>query len=155
MIYYLRKGRAQFKKQVRRLILSWYARRTSSLSTNRAISLLIAYALNTCKLPSMLKISSSPVIFFIYHIHRVFAVTTLITFMALHESLAYAAFFFILVRLYSCSFVSTLNSRSIVRQQLNGNDDGVITLSQFAAAEAQASQSRDKAVGGLAGGASG
>lgn len=119
-------------------LMIYYLRkgRTQFQKTNRAINLLITYSLNTSLLTT------------------VFAVTTLITFMALHESLAYAAFFFILVRLYSCSFMSTLNSRSIVRQQLNGKDDEVITLSKFAAAEAQASQSRDKAVGGLAGGVS-
>ncbi|ETW79426.1 hypothetical protein HETIRDRAFT_321761, partial [Heterobasidion irregulare TC 32-1] len=131
--------------------------RTYFIRTNRAINLLITYALNTCKLPCTLRItiSSSPVISSIHYIHRVFAVTTLITFMALHESLAYAAFFFILVRLYSCSFMSTLNSRSIVRQQLNGRDDEVVTVSKFAAAEAQASQLGDQAVGGFAGGVSG
>ena len=63
--------------------------------------------------------------------------------------------FSVLLRRFILSLLVSLNSRSIVRQQLNGNDDGVITLSRFAAAEAQASQSRDKAVGGLAGGVSG
>ncbi|ETW79446.1 hypothetical protein HETIRDRAFT_172019 [Heterobasidion irregulare TC 32-1] len=111
MIYHLRKSRTQFER------------------TNRAISLLIIYTLNTSLLTT------------------IFAVTSLITFLTLRHSLAFTVFFFILIRLYVCSFMSSLNSRSFVRQELNGKQDEVITLSRFAAAEARSSSQRDDTVG--------
>ncbi|ETW79405.1 hypothetical protein HETIRDRAFT_322457 [Heterobasidion irregulare TC 32-1] len=105
MIYHLRKNRTQFKR------------------TNRAINLLITYALNTSVL------------------------TGLVKFLTLHQSLVFAALFFVLVRLYFCSFMSSLNSRDFVRQELDGKQDEVITLSRFAAAEAGAYLRREDTVG--------
>ncbi|ETW77017.1 hypothetical protein HETIRDRAFT_326628 [Heterobasidion irregulare TC 32-1] len=97
--------------------------RTQFERTNRAINLLITYTLNTS------------------------ALTNLVKFLTLHQSLVFTAFFFILVRLYFCSFMSSLNSRDFVRQELNSKQDEVITLSRFAAAEAGVSLQREDTVG--------
>ncbi|THH16209.1 hypothetical protein EW146_g4392 [Bondarzewia mesenterica] len=102
MISYLKEGRTHFSR------------------TNRAITLLITYALNTFLLTTILS---------------TFAVATLITFLAMHDTLVYALFFFVLVRLHSCSFMSTLNSRDTVRQELDGVRE-VFALSNFAPASA-------------------
>ncbi|ETW79447.1 hypothetical protein HETIRDRAFT_172018 [Heterobasidion irregulare TC 32-1] len=79
MIYYLRRGRTHFGR------------------TNRAIDLLIAYALNTSLLTTM------------------FAIATLITFVTMDKTLVYTPFFMILVRLYSCSFMSTFVIKNHLR----------------------------------------
>ncbi|EIN13343.1 hypothetical protein PUNSTDRAFT_129031 [Punctularia strigosozonata HHB-11173 SS5] len=63
--------------------------RTQFAKTNKAINMLMTYSLNTGLLTT------------------IFAAITLSVFMANHKSLLYAPFYFILVRLYSCSFMST------------------------------------------------
>ncbi|EIM84219.1 uncharacterized protein STEHIDRAFT_169981 [Stereum hirsutum FP-91666 SS1] len=100
MIYYLQRNRSSFEK------------------TNRAINLLITYALNTCLLTTLCTLAC------------------LISWVTSTNALVYALFYFILVRLYSCSFMSTLNSRQFVRAQLSGTRDAeeVIALSTFQAA---------------------
>ncbi|KZS99735.1 uncharacterized protein LAESUDRAFT_732913, partial [Laetiporus sulphureus 93-53] len=86
MIYYLLHSRSPFSK------------------TNKAVNLLITYALNTCLLTN------------------IFTIITLIAWLIWTKTLIYATFYFVLTRLYSCSFMSTLNSRDNVRQVLNSND---------------------------------
>jgi len=103
LIYYLRKSRTGFTR------------------TNRAVTLLITYALNTCLLTSM------------------FNTIAIIFWVKSNTTLLYALFYFILIRLYSCSFMSTLNSRENVRKELNGTGN-VITMSAFAVAEDHSSQ---------------
>ncbi|KAH9064024.1 hypothetical protein EDB87DRAFT_1601963 [Lactarius vividus] len=49
----------------------------------------------------------------------VFAITCLATFVRLTDTLVYALFYFILVRLYSCAFMAVLNSRDRLRTSLN------------------------------------
>ncbi|ETW79417.1 hypothetical protein HETIRDRAFT_233377, partial [Heterobasidion irregulare TC 32-1] len=94
--------------------------------TNRAIDLLIEYALNTSLLTTM------------------FAIATLITFVTMDKTLVYTPFFMILVRLYSCSFMSTLNSRDVVRQELDGSGSEVVDLSRMSAMEGTESQLREE-----------
>ncbi|KAH9936923.1 hypothetical protein B0H21DRAFT_758526 [Amylocystis lapponica] len=92
MIYYLLKNRTPFYR------------------TNKAITLLINYSLNTCLLTT---------------------VCTLICFVLVvkqADTLVYAPFYFILVRLYSCSLMSTLNSRDGVRQVLLGDRHELVTM---------------------------
>ncbi|KAJ6474407.1 hypothetical protein C8R47DRAFT_708693 [Mycena vitilis] len=72
-----------------------------SRKTNRALHILITYTINTGALTT------------------VFAALTLIFWLVSKTTLIYAFFFFILVRLYGCSFMSILNSRDYVRKQLN------------------------------------
>ncbi|KAI0729704.1 hypothetical protein C8Q72DRAFT_297017 [Fomitopsis betulina] len=78
-VYHLQPGRAAFSR------------------TNKAVNLIMAYALSTCILA------------------LVFSVICLITF-ALSTSLVYATMYSILVRIYPCSFLSTLNSRDNIRR---------------------------------------
>ncbi|EJD50436.1 hypothetical protein AURDEDRAFT_160338 [Auricularia subglabra TFB-10046 SS5] len=72
-----------------------------SLSTNRAITLLVTYTLNTGLLTT------------------VFTILTLAVFVKTCDTtLLYTPFFFILARLYTCSFMSTLNSRKRIRRAM-------------------------------------
>ncbi|EJD50429.1 hypothetical protein AURDEDRAFT_182376 [Auricularia subglabra TFB-10046 SS5] len=76
--------------------------RTDFESTNRAINLLVTYTLNTGLLTT------------------VFAILTLAMFVKTGETtFLYTPFFFILARLYSCAFMSTLNSRNRVRNAMS------------------------------------
>ncbi|ETW83513.1 hypothetical protein HETIRDRAFT_417403 [Heterobasidion irregulare TC 32-1] len=124
MIYHLHNSRTQIER------------------TNRAINLLITYALNTCIAHNVTPCSPSHnlTLYRLDHVCRVFAVTTLITFLTLHHSLLFSAFCFILVRLYLCSFMSSLNSRRFVRHELNGRHDEMITLSRYTVGEALRAQ---------------
>ncbi|KZT69084.1 hypothetical protein DAEQUDRAFT_275228 [Daedalea quercina L-15889] len=79
-------------------------KRTIFSRTNHAINLLITYALNTCLLTT------------------VFSFFTLITFLVYSETMVYTVFWFVLTRLYTCSMLSTLNSRENVRQALENHD---------------------------------
>ncbi|KAJ6613738.1 hypothetical protein B0H10DRAFT_2047340 [Mycena sp. CBHHK59/15] len=69
--------------------------------TNRALNILIAYTINSGAITT------------------VFAICTLVLFLTSKVTLIYSFFFFILVRLYGCSFMSILNSREYIRKQLN------------------------------------
>ncbi|KAI0316910.1 hypothetical protein OF83DRAFT_201820 [Amylostereum chailletii] len=81
--------------------------------TSRAIRLLIIYTMNTCFLTTMCTFAC------------------LVSWLASTSTLIYAPFFFVLVRLYSCSLMTTLNTRATVRQKLS--EGGVISLSAFKA----------------------
>ncbi|KAJ7649471.1 hypothetical protein DFH06DRAFT_1193256 [Mycena polygramma] len=83
------------------MVLNLWRGRTEFSKTNRALHILITYTINTGALTT------------------VFAVLTLVFWLASKTTLIYAFFFFILVRLYGCSFMSILNSRDYVRKQLN------------------------------------
>ncbi|KZT64978.1 hypothetical protein DAEQUDRAFT_731950 [Daedalea quercina L-15889] len=72
--------------------------------TMKAINLLIAYTLSTCILA------------------MVFSIVCLITWFTVNQGLVYALFYFTLVRIYPCSFLSTLNSRATVRRVLQGDN---------------------------------
>ncbi|KAE9400690.1 hypothetical protein BT96DRAFT_975198 [Gymnopus androsaceus JB14] len=100
----------------------YYLRRNRSpfQKTNRAINLLIAYVLNTCLLTTLCTL------------------VCLILSVLFPDELWFLMFYFILVRLYSCTFMSTLpslNSRQYVRAQLSGARDtdtaDIISLSAF------------------------
>ncbi|KAJ6550616.1 hypothetical protein DFH09DRAFT_1500754 [Mycena vulgaris] len=81
------------------MVLNLWQGRTEFSPTNRALHILITYTINTGALTT------------------VFAALTLIFWLASKLTLIYAFFFFILVRLYGCSFI--LNSREYVRKQFN------------------------------------
>ncbi|KAJ7453161.1 hypothetical protein FB451DRAFT_672514 [Mycena latifolia] len=83
------------------MVLNLLKGRTEFSKTNRALHILISYTINSGALT------------------MVFAALTLIFWLASKLTLIYAFFFFILVRLYACSFMSILNSRDYVRKQLN------------------------------------
>ncbi|KAF8502938.1 hypothetical protein F5888DRAFT_1868366 [Russula emetica] len=62
---------------------------------------------------------------------RVFAAACLITYVKYPNTLIYAPFFFILVRLYPCSFLTILNSRVHIRSRLRGcGGNTSITINQ-------------------------
>ncbi|KAJ7747610.1 hypothetical protein DFH07DRAFT_575439 [Mycena maculata] len=105
------------------VFLIYYLRKGSYIGfkgTHRAINLLITYALNTCLLTS------------------IFNIVDVIMWIKSDTPMLYALFYFILVRLYSCSFMSTLNSRDTVRKEMENRE--LFTMSQFAAAPATQSQ---------------
>ncbi|KAK6969173.1 hypothetical protein R3P38DRAFT_3298610 [Favolaschia claudopus] len=79
-------------------------------STNKAINMLVAYSLSTGALTC------------------VFAIGDVIAQTVAPASLVYALFFFILVRLHFLSFMSILNSRSHVREQLYAADCAMVTI---------------------------
>ncbi|KAJ7929511.1 hypothetical protein B0H13DRAFT_1859508 [Mycena leptocephala] len=81
--------------------------------TNKAIHLLAAYSLNSGALTS------------------VFAICDLVTFIVLPSTLVYAPFFFILVRFYGLSFMSILNSRDHVREELFSTSHAMITIPSY------------------------
>lgn len=85
MMHYLRWGRAGFQ------------------TSNRAITMLVTYTLNTCMLTTL------------------FTIVTLALFVTAETTLIYAPFYFVLTRLYSCAFMSTLNTRKALRAQLSGS----------------------------------
>ncbi|KAI0262481.1 hypothetical protein BC834DRAFT_891571 [Gloeopeniophorella convolvens] len=58
-------------------------------------------------------------------------VTCLITISIFEHNWIYVPFYILQVRLYSCSFMSVLNSRDHIRQKFMGSDGGVITMSQL------------------------
>jgi len=87
----------------------WHSR-SGLTKTNRAINLLVIYIINSGVL--ML----------------IFAVCSLIMWTVSPNNLIYAPFFWVLLRVYGCSFMSMLNSREHVRQQLNGTDNAMITI---------------------------
>lgn len=81
--------------------------RTVMERTNRVLNILITYTLNSGLLTT------------------VFTILTLAVFLRYEKTMLYAPFFFILARLYSCAFMSTLNSRNKIRATLAGGSRGV------------------------------
>ncbi|KAJ7087627.1 hypothetical protein B0H15DRAFT_299283 [Mycena belliarum] len=98
--------------------------RTEFSKTNRALHILITYTINTGALT------------------MVFAALTLIFWLASKTTLIYALFFFILVRLYGCSFMSILNSRDYVRKQLNNHQ--MVTIPSNSTRTAHGSEAETK-----------
>ncbi|KAJ7739501.1 hypothetical protein B0H14DRAFT_2990829, partial [Mycena olivaceomarginata] len=98
--------------------------RTGFSKTNRAVNMLIAYMLNSGLLVA------------------IFAVSCLVTFLTSITTLIYGLFFFILIRLYGCSFMSILNSRDSVREQFNTakSDHAMITISTYSNGTSHAQQ---------------
>lgn len=76
-------------------------RRTGHENTDRLISVLVKYTVNTGLLTT------------------IFTIITLVFYILGERKLIYTPFFFILTRLYSCSFMSTLNTRRTVRDQVS------------------------------------
>ncbi|KAJ7453611.1 hypothetical protein B0H11DRAFT_2070476 [Mycena galericulata] len=70
---------------------------------NRTINSLMRYSLNTGFLTT------------------IFAIATSITFVTNETSLVYGPFFFVLSRMYACSFLALLNTRHHLRENLNGD----------------------------------
>ncbi|KAJ7284424.1 hypothetical protein C8J57DRAFT_1708909 [Mycena rebaudengoi] len=97
MVYYLLRNKTAFAK------------------TNRAINMLVSYAVNSGLLNMM------------------FAICGLVTWLTSTLTLIYAPFFFILVRLYGCSFLSILNSRDKVLDQLypNASDHAMVSIPSY------------------------
>ncbi|KAI0316901.1 hypothetical protein OF83DRAFT_1124267 [Amylostereum chailletii] len=89
--------------------------RAAVSNTNRAIDILITYTMNTCLLTTIC------------------ACACLILWVTSTRTLVYAPFFFVLVRLYSCSLMCSLNSRDLLREKIKGVG-GVITLESIYAA---------------------
>ncbi|KAH9172824.1 hypothetical protein EDB89DRAFT_839009 [Lactarius sanguifluus] len=59
------------------------------------------------------------------------AIACLITVSIYQHNWIYLPFYILQVRLYSCSFMSVLNSRSHIRRKFMGSNGGAITLSQL------------------------
>ncbi|KAI0297491.1 hypothetical protein B0F90DRAFT_887747 [Multifurca ochricompacta] len=78
--------------------------------TNRVLKLVTLYIINSGAL------------------NLVFATTCLITYVHYPKTLIYAPFFFILIRLYPCSFMTILNSRVNVRSRLRGEGPTIVTI---------------------------
>ncbi|KAJ7092519.1 hypothetical protein C8R43DRAFT_1049854 [Mycena crocata] len=89
--------------------------------THRAINLLITYALNTCLLTS------------------IFNAVCMAMWITESSTLLYSLFYNLIVRLYSCSFMSTLNSRETVRNEMHTGE--LITMSHLVAHPSEQTQS--------------
>jgi len=84
--------------------------RSGAERTNRVVNLVILYIINSGAL------------------NLVFAITCLVTYVRFPTTLIYAPFFFVLVRLYVCSFITILNSRIHVRSRLRGERRTLVTI---------------------------
>ncbi|KAJ6532152.1 hypothetical protein DFH09DRAFT_1182737 [Mycena vulgaris] len=84
--------------------------KTGFHKTGKAINLLVAYSLRSGA------------------ITMTFAICGLVIFVCFPTALIYLPFFFILVRLYALSFMSILNSRDHVREQLFSTTHAMITI---------------------------
>ncbi|KAI0286212.1 hypothetical protein BC826DRAFT_941703 [Russula brevipes] len=82
--------------------------RSGVARTNRVLNLVILYIVNSGAL------------------NLVFATLCLITYVKYPTTLIYAPFFFILIRLYPCSFMTILNSRVHIRSRLRGGQGQTI-----------------------------
>jgi glucan phosphoethanolaminetransferase (alkaline phosphatase superfamily) len=87
-----------------------FKQRSGSKRSSRVANLVILYIVNSGAL------------------NLVFASTCLITYVKLPTTLIYAPSFFILVRLYVCSFITILNSRVHVRSRLRGDGRTVVNI---------------------------
>ncbi|KAJ7495300.1 hypothetical protein FB451DRAFT_1213790 [Mycena latifolia] len=92
----------------------------------------------------------------------IFAICCLATFITSTTSLIYGLFFFILVRLYGCSFMSILNSREYVRDQLyaTNTDHAMVTIPSYSGGssnpgQSQATKHMEESATGYFGGAKG
>ncbi|KZT68544.1 hypothetical protein DAEQUDRAFT_727637 [Daedalea quercina L-15889] len=85
-------------------------KRTMFHKTQMALDLMITYTLNTCLLTT------------------VFTVICFITWYTETDTLIYSIFYFILVRLYSCSLVSTLNTRDNIKTVLTSDTHELFNL---------------------------
>ncbi|KZT68549.1 hypothetical protein DAEQUDRAFT_319751 [Daedalea quercina L-15889] len=74
--------------------------------TNRAINLLIVYALNTCALTTIFALADLVSVSYLVYLGTNVS----------------NVFWFVLIRLYTCSMLSTLNSRENVRQVFEIDD---------------------------------
>ncbi|KAK6980760.1 hypothetical protein R3P38DRAFT_2808998 [Favolaschia claudopus] len=90
--------------------------KTEFRKTNRAINMLVAYSLSTGALTS------------------VFAIGDVIAGSVAPSSLDHVPFFFILIRLHFLSFMSILNSRDHVREQLYAGNHAMVTIPSYPAA---------------------
>ncbi|KAJ7814051.1 hypothetical protein B0H13DRAFT_2140682 [Mycena leptocephala] len=84
--------------------------KTGFKQTHKAINLLVAYSLNNGA------------------IVMVFAICDLATFVASPSTLIHEPFYLVLVRLYALSFMSILNSRDHVREQLFSTTHAMVTI---------------------------
>lgn len=81
--------------------------------SNRVLNLVILYIINSGGL------------------NLIFATACLITYVKYPKTLIYAPFFFLLIRLYPCSFMTILNSRVHLRSKLRGGEGRtLITITQ-------------------------
>lgn len=87
-----------------------FKQRSGTKRSSRVANLVILYIVNSGAL------------------NLVFASTCLITYVMLPTTLIYAPSFFILVRLYVCSFITILNSRVHVRSRLRGDRHTVVKI---------------------------
>lgn len=90
-------------------------KKTGAPGTSHVLNLIMSYVVNSGAL------------------NLVFATACLITYVKFPNTLIYAPFFFILVRLYPCSFMTILNSRVHIRSRLRscgGNTTITITQEQ-------------------------
>lgn len=93
----------------------WYLLKNRS-SIPRTNSVLNTLALYTISCGTLTAISS---------------IACLVTVSIFQHNWIYLPFYILQVRLYSCSFMSVLNSRTHIRQKFMGSDGGVITISQL------------------------
>ncbi|KAJ7859401.1 hypothetical protein B0H13DRAFT_2075208 [Mycena leptocephala] len=84
--------------------------KTGFKQTRKAINILVAYSLNSGA------------------IAMVFAICDLAAFVASPSTLIHEPFYFVLVRLYTLSFMSILNSRDHVREKLFSSSHAMVTI---------------------------
>ncbi|KAJ6520521.1 hypothetical protein C8R45DRAFT_955476 [Mycena sanguinolenta] len=94
------------------MVFTLMRNKSEFVNTNRAINTLVTYTVKSGVLNLM------------------FAVCSLVSWITSTKTLIYAPFFFVLTRLYGCSFMSILNSRDHVREQMStgGSTQAMVSL---------------------------
>ncbi|KAJ7358014.1 hypothetical protein DFH08DRAFT_932332 [Mycena albidolilacea] len=95
------------------MIYHLFKNKTGFEKTNKAINLIVAYSVNSGV------------------VTMIFAIASLVTWLTSTTTLIYAPFFFVLVRFYGLSFMSILNSREYIREQMNSSH-AMLSLPSFA-----------------------
>ncbi|KAJ7352298.1 hypothetical protein DFH08DRAFT_1078011 [Mycena albidolilacea] len=90
-----------------------FKNKTGFEKTNKAINLLVTYSVNSGV------------------VTMIFAIASLVTWLTSTTTLIYAPFFFVLVRFYGLSFMSILNSREYIREQMNSSH-AMLSLPSYA-----------------------
>jgi len=97
------------------MVYTLLSNRAEVRRTNSVVNLLTIYAIDCGTL------------------NLVFAISSLTLLATSRNAFLYAPFFFIMIRLYFCAFVSILNSRDNLRETLNGPEGVVTTLTRLSA----------------------
>ncbi|VDB86874.1 unnamed protein product [Peniophora sp. CBMAI 1063] len=96
------------------MIYYLYTNRSTVPTTNRIIHLLIKYTINTCLLEALC------------------TVPCLAIWITKPDTLVYTPFYFLLIRLYSCSLLCSLNNRDHLRDMSERMEPAVVSTFQAA-----------------------